>query len=447
MTARCDRETEDENYLDLENSIFWVKEGDRMPKGYDVPEDFVRFVRSLKIKTWLLGSKRSSAQSVSTMFSRSAEVSYRTLKAMYGSDGESEGDSDSCRTDVTEAKVEVPVVLPVESVKIKPKIKVKVISSERLYGDGIEWSNFQDPNVRDVTNQMHYSNVKRMQESIIGVGDMFYPMAYVGEEMYMRVRKYLTDKEYQFNTWKKYLGGLCKMLAGTECGVADFMRYENLYLSVKRTIEMKSGVLIESCVSDKKSPDFLAVVLPKAKECYGKRECGLATRFYSLVIMNSVDWRQSEAIGVLRLDDIIKARISTDNEANSIDLHNRTWVIESDATKNKERRTIKLSQSFIDGLIDMYKDTDVKLDERGVPERGYLVLNDSKEPYNAPPSKRVAGYMGNNPTDIRSSYATYLYTENVPMKRFTEICANMGHAHVTSIRDYIVQSTDSLSVS
>lgn len=42
------------------------------------------------VKTWLMGSRRTSAQSVSTSFKKSAEVSYRALRAMYGTDIQSE---------------------------------------------------------------------------------------------------------------------------------------------------------------------------------------------------------------------------------------------------------------------------------------------------------------------------------------------------------------------
>jgi hypothetical protein len=116
LTTRCDEDTGVDNYLDLENYIFVSRRAGYPDIHCDVPVGYIDFIKELKIKSWLLGSKKTSAQSVSNTFKRTAGYTYTQLRTNYCVDSNDESEILS----EPETKVELEP-------EPKPKIKVRVI--------------------------------------------------------------------------------------------------------------------------------------------------------------------------------------------------------------------------------------------------------------------------------------------------------------------------------
>ena len=470
QSTRCDVNNGVDSYMDLDGGMFYANEEGYVSKECSLPMLFTEFVRELKVGVWLLGSKRTSAQSISNMFSRCAGMSYKMLKSKYvfedditeeveqlaeptlsqpkGSEVLAETSREALPEPTTLSQPKGSEVLAETSREALPeptKIKVRVVKKPTYVG--IKWADLYDVDSRSVTNEMHRSSVSRMQREVFNLDDsMFYYEVFTAGGAYDRVMEYFKLREFKFNTQKKYLGGLCKMLASTTCGIQCFFPYEKMYNLVKNTIAVKSDKLLTMGAEDP-AVDFVVELVPKFEKVYSNATAGLAVRIYSLIALHSVDWRAETVIGVLRFDDLIKTKFLDDGKSSYIDLDARRWLLRMDVTKNAETREIMLSAEFVDHLIGVYGSVAQRcnLNDKGVPVNGSLLVNEvSGKPYDtcSGPSQQVSTHIGHSPKEIRSSYASYLYRENVPMDLFQRICSNMGHAHLTSIRDYIKGEND-----
>lgn len=468
---RCDVNEGGVNYLDLDRNVLYVKSVGKATKSIKVPSGFSGFIRSLKIDGLLLGGDRKSS-AVSNAFVRAAGCSYTVLREMYGMDDEISEISEITdehktenpgvskvveRSEITGVTAEhksealcVPKVrpkvrvcpddeirgitaetpcVPKVVIKVRPKLRVRPIIKVKSVSpnpDGIEWVCMEDDECGATTNKMRHDDVCRLQ-SLLNVGvDRFYYGVFVGEDAYETVSKFLKSKKP--NTCSKYLGGLCKMLASTECGVQDYRRYYLLYHAAKSAVDQKLGLVSSVVNVDEPVVDFCELVT-KAREVYRCTTKSKVVRLFGLIILESVEWSSSTVIGVLRMSDIIRMKFVDEDGASYIDIVGKCCYIRSGNTKNRTARELKLSDHFVDELRCIYGET--------FPE--WVIMSDAGQPYQTPNGVRVqiVNEFKCPPGIIRASYATYLHDRNIPMTVYRKICHNMGHSHQTSVLNYV----------
>ena len=117
LEMRCDEDNGKDNYLDLVHGKAYIRDGEKV-LTYTVPREFCDFVQKRHISMWLLGSRRLSAQSVSTSFKRAAKMPYREVRTMYLTDTEEE-------TNDTTTKVKVTVRPKGSTEKVKVSVRPK----------------------------------------------------------------------------------------------------------------------------------------------------------------------------------------------------------------------------------------------------------------------------------------------------------------------------------
>lgn len=428
--TRCDMDVEGVNYFDLGRSVLIVKEDGKASKVINIPRRFTEFVKSLNLRDWLLGSERSPT-SISNIFKSAAGCSHRDLRLMY--------DNDDCSSETfsvpNESSDKPTETTSSEHVKLCPKIRLKTDSDLsklrpviriKMADQGIAWEQFNDSSCGEQTNKMRKNDAARLQKILIGKDDMFYYSAFVGQDSYLKIKAYMEGQNWALNTWSKYLAAICKMLADTNCGVADYRRYYLLYNAVDSVIKRKSKEVVE-IPPDERVVSFDALVT-KAKGLIKDKSMHIAVRILSLIVIESEDWQRETAVGIVRMSDLVRMQFQTGTES-YIDMSAKTCNIRADRTKNKDARVLKLSDTFIDGLKNIYGERTPK----------WLISTSAGNCYETPNSfrKYIMDAFECSPGTIRSSYATYLHDHNVPMITFRRICRNMGHSHTTSVINYV----------
>ena len=460
--TRCDENNGNDCYMDLDNCMFYVNREGYMPCSYDVPQGFVDYVRSLNVRTWILGSKRSSPQSISNAFKRCAGCSYRDLRTMYYATDE----TDESINDIVVVSEPVPtrprsrrrlvtrqppeVIELAESEQTGPKLTIKIgrsvpvqrsvevielceldqtttgptkIIIKPRYKCGVSWDSMDDPTVAASTNSGRRHVVLSMQKALFSVSDKFYYTAFETEGSVERVKSYLSGRQLAMNTQKYYLDSLSKMLSQTDCGVAKYAPYYLLCKAAQMSLDTEQQTLADIELSPKPNKVNFMDVVDIARRTYTNVSVPIEVRVYALMIIHSMDWKADTVIGILRLSDLMDVKLANSNEGGSyLDPDRRELCILADVTKNKCGRTIKLSDLFMADLRSVIGATATWF----IPPTNIKVMANS-----------INEQFGHMPMDIRSGYAFYLNSENVPMTIFRKICMNMGHKHQTSLVDYI----------
>jgi hypothetical protein len=408
LNARCDEDNGEDNYLDLDNGIFKYRFLGKGTETCDVPETYVEFIRGLGIKTWLLGSKRTSAQSLSNMFKRRAKISYKELRDGYLriDDVVSETETSS-----SESSAEVSVD---ESTETKRRIMIKK-------RDAYEWKIMDDEECSVDTNNMRRRDLCSLQKALYGTEEKFYPSLFYGMTAYRKVEGYLSRK-YKPNTIKNYLSAVCKGLNKTNSGIRDYGMYYLRYMEAKRSAEAHRPQLEPEHPGREGVIDYEELQKRASELLRGDVE--IPVKIISLLIVDSINWERETVIGIVRISDVVATKFEDDGESSYIDLKTMEWHIRAEKTKNRVSRKIKLSDLFTAELVKIYGGK--------FPEW----LTGKK--YSASTAGDVIEKeMGYGPKIARISYATYLHRKNIPCRDFERICTNMGHGYQTSLTDYV----------
>ena len=225
--------------------------------------------------------------------------------------------------------------------------------------------------------------------------------------------------KYKADTCRKYLSGLSKALSRTNCGIIDYRQYYLLYNAYETAAQNKTA-LIEPQSRFENVVNYLTLI-QNVRSNYSQFDKYM--KFFSLIMLESVDWHKHSAIGILRMSDLCRSSFINEEGRSYIDIKRKLWFIKADATKNSTDREIILSDTFVNGVLKIF---DHNLPKTPFPEGSSEKIVDS-----------ITKTFGYGPKIIRRSYATYLYTCDVPMNRFVTICNNMGHSHQTSCIYYI----------
>jgi hypothetical protein len=188
----------------------------------------------------------------------------------------------------------------------------------------------------------------------------------------------------------------------------------------------------------KKVPDFRQLQ-EEMKRLVNNVKVPRSVRVMLLVIIHGIDDGDDD-IGVLRISDIINTKFGYDEEYSYLDMATKAWYIRAQYTKNKVERKLTLSDGFIEGLKAIYSDLKpqwlVFIEKEGRKMERYKT--------SASLSEAFITRMGLSVTDVRASYATYLY-ENYPQEKGQKMAYNMGHDYRTVMQRYI--RTDAMNVS
>lgn len=318
-----------------------------------------------------------------------------------------------------------------EKVPTRIKVKVRTLKpADQEYKNGIPWETFTCGNTRQSTNDLNTGNVRRLQYSLCGLDDMFYPDFFASQEGYDKVITYLTTHEhttgktYSINTQVNYLCSLSKYLEQSNIGAKIYAKY----VKYRTKLEGEQEVL-----NARRTIVDFTTIIPKIYEVMLDPEVNVNVRIFALLILCSID-ESDTTIGVLRLSDLINTKFVDDGVLSYIDIDKRLWIIRGNKTKNGVDRVINLPSMFTFGLVTLYKGN--------LPE--FLVSMSEKKgggSYNTTTSfsQMIKTNIGYGPSCLRASYVSYVNSKwSVDVSK--RIASNSGHSYKTAISDYLRDS-------
>jgi len=378
-------------YLDLEKCVWYTATERSARRGVEVPAEFAAMAKKIAGKRFLLErnefAQYPDMKQLSALFKEVVGCTYMEVQ--------------NYQRSLKKGAVKVEV-------KAKPKKLVK-LRDEYTVDYRSVCQNFEG--LRKVSVDKYVRNINKLQELVLGSSDVLLVDRMCSEATYKKVLEVVEG----MNPHSVYsmLSPMSRVLEQCKDRLPDGYRwYHDLAMKYKLLAEQKKQGDV---------PDF-EVLLEEMKRIYNGN-ITKSLRVILLIALNSVG-NDDRDIGILRISDIIHTKIGMDDEYSYVDLEEKVWVIRGAYTKNKRERKLQLPQGFLDGLKEIY---DGKVSEWLVTtERG------EKHKTSASLSDIVITHLHTSWTQVRASYATYLY-RNFPINKGEKMAHNMGHSYHKSV--------------
>lgn len=266
-------------------------------------------------------------------------------------------------------------------------------------------------------NEIHLDNLSRMWAKIYGEQELEYNK-YDSKDCYDKVIG--LEKSVSVNTMISYLTAICILMEETGG------RLYNEYKMYQQELMLKeSRANLERCVV------WFPDLYRKISEVYANSD-NKSLRVMCLMIMSNVFEQDgeihahSDETGVLRPSDLINTRFEDDGKNSYLDLNKGEWQIRSECTKNKVERTLRVRESFVKGLKEIYNER----------YPSYLIVSKNGKQYSGSMSDVIKEHIGYKFDEIRSSYFTWRERTTRDRKSLLELCRRQGHKYSTAMMNY-----------
>jgi len=288
--------------------------------------------------------------------------------------------------------------------------KLPIVQKDVQHPDnGYSWDKLHD------VVQIHIDNINRLSTRLERSAECF-DTEFYNTEIVLEKIKEISD--LALNTKHNIVTALCVVLDATAG------RLHNEYTIYRMELELQ---LAKSNLQ-RKIPWF-PNIYGKLYEIYKDTAVSKTVRIICLMAISNVERetltvKHDTETGILRPSDLISTRF--DGTESYIDLREQTWLVHEDHTKNKQTRQFKISETFANGINEIYGDH--------MPQ--YLIVTETGTKYQSSVSETIFDALGINFDIIRSSYFTWREATVQNREELLSLCWRQGHKYSTAMQNY-----------